>query len=38
MEDQTDGRIKVMEEKFDFSFGTKQNQGLIRRLISKEIY
>ena len=37
MEDQTDGRTKLMEDKSDFSVETKQNQGLIRRLISGEI-
>ncbi len=38
MEDQTDGRTKVMGDKSDFSVETKQNLGLIRRLISGEIY
>ena len=38
MEDQTDGRTKVMRDKSDFSVETEQNQGLICRLISREIY
>ncbi len=37
MEDQTDGRTKVMEDKSDFSVETKQNQGLICRLTLGEI-
>ena len=32
------GGTKVMEDKSDFSVGTKQNQGLICRLISREIF
>ncbi len=38
MEDQNNGGTKVMEDKYDFSVRTKQNQGLISRLISGEIY
>ena len=37
MEDQTDGRTKLMEDKSDFSVETKQNQGLICRLTLGEI-